>query len=61
MTDEMMSLRAFVEKAPDADVLREMIIFADERARKTEVGRKGLAASGKRNGVADVRSCMASC
>ncbi len=25
MTDEMMSLRALVEKAPDAEVLREMI------------------------------------
>jgi hypothetical protein len=31
MTDEMMSFRALVEKARDADVLCEMIGFAAER------------------------------
>jgi putative transposase len=44
MTNEMMDLRAIVEKTPDADLLREMIGFAAQRLMQLEV--EGLTGAG---------------
>jgi len=44
MTDEMMALRALMEKSPDADLLRAMIGFAAQRLMELEV--EGLTGAG---------------
>ena len=49
MTEDMMSLRTFVEKTPDADLLREMIGFAAERLMELEVGAAIGAGYGEKN------------
>ena len=49
MTDDMMSLRTLVEKAPDADILREMIAFAAGRLMELEVGALTGAAYGEKD------------
>jgi putative transposase len=40
MTDEMMTLRALLEKSSDADLLREMIGFTAQRLMELEVESK---------------------
>src|SRR5262249_2005781 len=61
MTDDMMNLRALVEKSPDADLLREMIGFAAHRLMELEVegltgatyGEKSQERQVQRNGHRD--------
>lgn len=50
MTDEMMNLRALLEKNPDADLLREMIGFASQRLMELEVGALTGAGYGEKSG-----------
>jgi putative transposase len=49
MTDEMMNLRALLEKSSDADLLREMIGFTAQRLMELEVAGLTGAAHGERN------------
>jgi transposase-like protein len=49
MTNEMMSLRALLEKSPDADLLREMIGFAANRLMELEVGERTGAGYGEKS------------
>src|SRR6185437_7860707 len=49
MTDEMMSLRALLEKSSDAELLREMVGFAAQRLMELEVEGVTGAAHGARS------------
>jgi transposase-like protein len=49
MTDDMMNLRAVLEKSPDADLLREMIGFAAQRLMELEVSSLTGAEHGERS------------
>jgi putative transposase len=49
MTDDMMNLRALLEKSSDSDLLREMIGFAAQRLMELEVGSLTGAGHGERS------------
>ena len=55
MTDDMMNLRALVEKSADADLLREMIGFAAEKLMEMEVGAATGAAWGEKSPLRTVQ------
>lgn len=55
MTDDMMNLRALVEKTPDADLLREMIGFAAEKLMEMEVGAATGAGYGEKSPLRTVQ------
>jgi transposase-like protein len=49
MTDDIMNLRALMEKSPDADFLREMIGYGAQRLMELEVGGLTGAAHGEKS------------
>ena len=49
MTDEMMSLRALLEKSSDADLLREMVGFGAQRLMELEIESLTGAGYGERS------------
>ena len=49
MTDEMMSLRALLEKSADVELVREMVGFAAQRLMELEVESVTGAAHGERS------------
>jgi putative transposase len=49
MTDEMMSLRALLEKTADADMVREMLGFGAQRLMELEIAGLTGAAHGERS------------
>jgi putative transposase len=51
MTDMMMQLQTLLEKAPDADLLREMIGFAAHRLMELEIQAKTGANYGEKNAL----------
>ena len=60
MTDEMMGLKSLIAKAPDADILREMIGYAAERLMEMEVGALTGAGNGARSPISCGQRCPSS-
>ena len=58
MTDDMMALRALMEKSPDASFLREMIGYGAQRLMELEVGGLTGAAHGEKSAERDRKSVV---